>query len=330
MAELFGRRVASVGTRVAVPVLVAASALAITPGVAGAAVSNGAIAYLRPGPAGGQDIWTINPDGTGARRLIADADRLRYSPGGDRILFVRTVNAVPRLVLANPDGTARKSVAGTWTSGDWSPDGTRLVTTAQVGGHSELFVRPVAAGVATQLTHQGDQGCEARDPDWGPRGLVFVTYCPRSTFPVAISGKVEIHLAQLPARRLVDDSALVSRVSNFVLETSNQFVRQPRWNASGEILFTGCIWPPVVSRCNGAARYNVFKVTTAGVVAPLSHVPDDQADTGYTHAVPAPTGRTFVVSANLPQQKGIQVFTTPRLTLDPLGQAVQDWQPLGA
>ena len=50
MAELFGRRVASVGTRVAVPVLVAASALAITPGVAGAAVSNGAIAYLRPGP----------------------------------------------------------------------------------------------------------------------------------------------------------------------------------------------------------------------------------------------------------------------------------------
>ena len=316
------RRLRSVAALSATALLLVAGS-----GTASGAVTDGRIAYQRTSAAGSHDIWTINPDGTGARRLLVAADRLRYSPTGDRILFVKTINGVPRLVLANADGTTRTVLAGSWTGGDWSPDATRLVTTRIVNGHSELFVRAVARGAATQLTRRGDQGCDATEPDWGPNGVLYAVHCPRSSFPVAIPGKTQIHQAQLPGLALEADTTRLFKLSDFDRTSMNQFVRAPRWTATGDILFTGCVQPSR-SHCNENARYNIFRIDAAGLRA-LTAVPDDRIDTGYTHAVPAPAGPDYAVTANLPVQYGIQIHPR-RNTIDPVGGAVQDWQPVPA
>ena len=79
--------------------VLAPGALATFPG------DNGAIAFSRGG-----DIWTINPDGTGEKRLTSGAehdDRApEWSPDGREIFFERTGSEGPHIYRMNADGGA--------------------------------------------------------------------------------------------------------------------------------------------------------------------------------------------------------------------------------
>src|SRR5689334_19604596 len=65
----------------------------------GAAVRNGLIAYSIGGGEGSQsEVWTIRPDGTGARRLLHATSRFphgpwnpRWSPDGKKLLFIGSI-----------------------------------------------------------------------------------------------------------------------------------------------------------------------------------------------------------------------------------------------
>src|SRR4051812_7135937 len=85
-------------------------------------------------------LWTAAADGSGARRLLADAEHGRFVAGGARLLFVRD----DALWAPRPDGTApRRLAVGTTASGLMElPDGGGYVD-ADDGGI--VILRPGAA-----------------------------------------------------------------------------------------------------------------------------------------------------------------------------------------
>jgi dipeptidyl aminopeptidase/acylaminoacyl peptidase len=82
---------------------------------------------------GWSEIWTILSDGTGLTQLthLGHVEKPKWSPDGQRVLFVRTYPAShgrSELWAAGADGsgTHRLLSARDVVAADWSPDGTRL------------------------------------------------------------------------------------------------------------------------------------------------------------------------------------------------------------
>jgi Tol biopolymer transport system component len=93
---------------------------------------------------GTNEIFTINPDGTGVTRLtndVADDRNPAWSPDGSKIVFAsnrggrRGVGSVMHLYVMNADGTGVTQL--TFGQGEdqpaWSPDGTQIAYAAVVG-----------------------------------------------------------------------------------------------------------------------------------------------------------------------------------------------------
>lgn len=157
----------------------AAPALAVFPG------ANGKIAFSMRDAAFNTDIYTVNADGTGLKRLTtgtADDIAPEWSPSGTRIAFLSTrgVNgvAVPRLYTMNADGTNVVQVPGTGRvqlgrgSVGWSPDGGRI---AYFNADSRLTVVPAAGGTPVAIGPAG--GATQSGVEWSRDGarLVFVS-----------------------------------------------------------------------------------------------------------------------------------------------------------
>lgn len=106
------------------------------PAVAEAAYpgQNGKIAFVRAG-----QIWTVNPDGTGAAQLTSDPvmkDEPQWSPDGTRIAYTAgdplTGGGQQRQIrVMNADGSGDAQLRAPWTySPTWSPDGSRIAFVA--------------------------------------------------------------------------------------------------------------------------------------------------------------------------------------------------------
>lgn len=94
--------------------------------------ASGEIVFLEyNAQAQGYYICTMNPDGTGVRRLTkkpGSYDSPRWSPDGTKIAYVNT----SQLWIMNADGTSPELIHGGVMFGglSWSPDGKRIVFTA--------------------------------------------------------------------------------------------------------------------------------------------------------------------------------------------------------
>lgn len=81
---------------------------------------------------GNNDLWTINPDGTGLTRLTATPNGERsaaWSPDGTKIAFIRSSHHQPELWVMDADGTnqVRLTRTSAWEDDPtWSPDGTKI------------------------------------------------------------------------------------------------------------------------------------------------------------------------------------------------------------
>jgi TolB protein len=127
------------------------------------------------------DIFTMNADGSGVRRLTTgENDYLpSWSPDGRQITFEGQF-AGPGIYVMNADGTGQHEIVQPTgellnvQSPVWSPDGTRILFEGDNGSGCDLYtVNPDGTG-QNQLTDGASSGaCYAR-PDWSPDGSKIV------------------------------------------------------------------------------------------------------------------------------------------------------------
>lgn len=148
---------------------VAALTAAALVALAGAGTSSASF----PGPNGPiafqnlNDIWVVNPDGSGAHTISSGASRdPAMSPDGRMVAYAQNRD----LVITNIDGTGTHTVT---TGGHndqfpaWSPDGKQLVFNR--ADASDLFIVNVDGTGLRQLTTDGGAFMDL-EPDWAPDG----------------------------------------------------------------------------------------------------------------------------------------------------------------
>jgi TolB protein len=138
---------------------------------------------------GGYQIWVMNSDGSGQRRVADDpgfADlEPAWSPDGARILFSRCDDHLGFILTCDLEvmnaagGSMHRLAGGHWTyvRGQYSPDGRRIVVGADRGGFlSALWVMRADGTGLHRITRPS---LEAAWPGWSPDGrrIVFTDNC---------------------------------------------------------------------------------------------------------------------------------------------------------
>ncbi len=141
------------------------------------------IGFFRPFAFIGGEFYTINPNGSGLRRVRADdgtsvsSSQPRWSPSGDKILFGGRKADVFGAFTINPDGSGLTNL----TSGldlkpyspDWSPDGKRVVfssfTSGAGVGQAGREIHSMSAD-GTGLTRLTNNRAYDGSPRWSPDG----------------------------------------------------------------------------------------------------------------------------------------------------------------
>jgi hypothetical protein len=127
---------------------------------------------------GGWDIYVINADGSGLRRLtnhVARDDSPAWSPDGTKIAFTSDRDGDFEIHVMNEDGSGVRRVADhPAQDGDpsWSPDGRRIAFTSDRDGFNEIYVIN-ADGTGTQRLTSFSDPQEAIQPSWSPDGTML-------------------------------------------------------------------------------------------------------------------------------------------------------------
>jgi len=144
---------------------------------------NGAIAFVADRD-GFSRLYSIDPDGTGLRRLTADVafDAFpAWSPDGKRIAFTRANAVSADIYVMNADGSTLRNLTASPSdkNGDaaWSPDGRRIAFASNRRGTFEIWVMNANGTGVRQLTALPQ---DANHPVWSPDGkrIAFSTPAP--------------------------------------------------------------------------------------------------------------------------------------------------------
>ena len=133
---------------------------------------------------GNYEIYVANADGSGQTRLTNTPgnDELlpRWSPDRSKILFVRG----DRLYTMDSDGSGQAMLVDvTLTSGDWSPDGTKIAANGERSGSNDIAVVNADGTGFTWVTSAANH--EAY-PRWSPDGTrLLLDYYTSNSSPYA-------------------------------------------------------------------------------------------------------------------------------------------------
>jgi dipeptidyl aminopeptidase/acylaminoacyl peptidase len=129
---------------------------------------------------GNPEIYVMNSDGSGQRRLTrdpaVDADPA-FSRDGTRLAFTSTRDGNPEIYVMADDGSAQTRLTfdpAADQQADWSPDGTRIAFESTRDGNHEIYTMNPDGGAVTRLTFSSEF---AADPSWHPDGasIAFVS-----------------------------------------------------------------------------------------------------------------------------------------------------------
>lgn len=134
--------------------------------------ASGQILYHRTTP-GNHEIWAVPADGSaGAEVLIPIAAgggrQPSWSPDGSKIAYVRLLQGVLRIVVANASGRSGRTI----TTGSpcpcqfptWSPDGKRIAFSAGTSKKEQIYVVSASGGTPKRITDGQGQNLA---PGWG-------------------------------------------------------------------------------------------------------------------------------------------------------------------
>lgn len=155
--------------------------VAVTPARAAFPGQNGKLAYsiLRCSPSCVQNLYLINPDGTGRTPLTSTAARdatPAWSPDGTKIAFssnrddpspATCSSCNYEIYVMNADGTGAQRLtfaAGQDSSPAWSPDGSKIAFHRSVPGSTSVYVINADGSGETLLAQSGSS------PAWSPDG----------------------------------------------------------------------------------------------------------------------------------------------------------------
>ncbi len=121
-------------------------------------------------------LWSIDPHGRHARRLIANVNDFDISPDGRLIAYVDANSGA--VFLARIDGSHRRRVVGSLDGSDsldavaFSPDGRQLVFSGQANNNTDgesLYTIGVRGGRVHQVAASGDTRAGTTGLAWQPR-----------------------------------------------------------------------------------------------------------------------------------------------------------------
>src|SRR6476660_8591990 len=134
------------------PTALAAATLAIAAGAGAAPKASSEIAFSS-NRSGDTEIYTMNPDGTGVRRLTHspkyDAPAA-WSPDGRKLLFYSQRSAGGDVWVMNADGTGQRNLTTNPAHdgpGGWSPDGRQIVFDSSRDGNGIYVMKADGSGV---------------------------------------------------------------------------------------------------------------------------------------------------------------------------------------
>src|SRR5262249_2807037 len=85
------------------------------------------------------DLYAINADGTGLKKLVANVGSAQWSPDGSRIAFSRGRYGSVYVIRADGSGLRRIAASGTADGYSWAPDRPRLAISGSEGVRLPYF-----------------------------------------------------------------------------------------------------------------------------------------------------------------------------------------------
>jgi Tol biopolymer transport system component len=176
---------------------------------------------------GGNEIFTMNSDGTGARRLTVNpgADQMpAWSPDGTRIVWASTRPGSParELWVMNADGSDQRRLTDLGRNPGfphWSPDGSRIAFHAARGnGEWDIYTINADGSDLRRLTTTNSH----LRPRWSPDGTRIAFSWMQTTVPGACCSRLGIMNADGTGYR--------------ILETSSMQDSEPAWSPDGRQL----------------------------------------------------------------------------------------------
>ncbi len=122
---------------------------------------------------GNCEIYVMNPDGTGLRRLTnhgAVDDEPVWSPNGQLIAFMSERDGPGEIYVMNADGSGLRNLTNhpaSDTYPSWSPDGQRIVFESDRSGNQDIWVMNRDGSNPVNLTNHPAKDIQ---PDWSPDG----------------------------------------------------------------------------------------------------------------------------------------------------------------